>query len=361
MNTITSRGFLLSSLMALMLAGALASSEQTDAVLPNQEKLDAHEIPTESRAIGDFNADGSVNFSDFLFLLENWGVEFDGVALGFSDFLVMLENWGSVPEYTIMLPGDVSLSMVRIPAGSFVMGSPEDERSRMEREGPQTNVTISKYFYMGKYTVTQGQYEAVMGAGNWPDPTSNPDRTGGLYGRGDFHPMYYVSWHDAQDFIDALNQHIAATGQRAPKMRLPTEAEWEYACRAGTTTRFFFGDSLEAGDDCEGTLLRAMTMWYCGNRPTAQQYTKPVGGLLANPWLLHDMHGNVREWCQDWYHHELPGGSVTDPTGPATGTFKVLRGGHYASPASSCRSATRSGTGPSHRANSAGFRLVCDP
>ena len=260
-------------------------------------------------------------------------------------------------DWIIGLPGEVLLELVRIPAASFVMGSPPDERSRYSNEGPQTNVTLTQDFYMGKYELTQAQWLAVIGA--WPGTA--PSSVNGI---GPNHPAYYVSWNDTQNFITALNAHITATGQAPTTMRLPTEAEWEYACRAGTTTRFHFGDSLigtSGGDDCEDDGLRSQYMWYCGsNSPYG---SKPVGGKLSNAFGLYDMNGNVNEWCQDWYRNRNPGGNVTDPTGPTEQVFgwgRVIRGANGDSYTRICRSAYRDDydPSPSGRNSVIGFRLV---
>jgi formylglycine-generating enzyme required for sulfatase activity len=264
--------------------------------------------------------------------------------------LVTGENDGSV---TIMLPGDVPLVLVPIPAGTFVMGSPETERSRDFNEGPQTNVTISQDFYMGKYEITQAQWVAVMGS--WPQvpPTSEQ-------GLGPNHPAYFLSWNDASDFINALNNHIITTGQGPAIMRLPTAAEWEYACRAGTTTRFSFGDSLIGefgGDECEDDDIRSEYMWFCGNNSTFG--AKPVGGKLPNAFGLYDMHGNVFEWCEDYYSSDpLPGGSVTDPIVTEFSQFRVTRSGFANSRAFFCRSAASTGIRQNSRGSGNGFRLV---
>lgn len=256
-------------------------------------------------------------------------------------------------EITIMLPGDVPLVMVRIPAGSFLMGSPPGERGRANNEGPRTNVTLTRDFHMGKYPVTQAQWAAVMGE-EWPHLW--------LSGRPD-NPIDLVSWNDAQDFIAELANHIEASGQGPAAMRLPTEAEWEYAARAGTSTRFHFGDSLGCDDDQEdcaaGTLPgnRSDYMWWAGNSNYEPQ---PVGQKLPNAFGLHDMHGNVFEWCQDWFASWLPGGSVTDPTGPSEGTNRVRRGGANGSRASGCRAAFRAIDSPSTRFHNNGFRLAMD-
>ncbi|MCC5875080.1 MAG: SUMF1/EgtB/PvdO family nonheme iron enzyme, partial [Candidatus Sumerlaeia bacterium] len=270
-------------------------------------------------------------------------------------------------EIIITLPGDIPLIMVRIPAGSFVMGSPGDERGRGDDEGPQTNVTLTQDYFMSRYPVTQAQWEAVMGE-EWPhlDFPGRPNN-----------PMERVSWDDAQNFITALNTHIISTGQGATAtFRLPTEAEWEYAARAGTTTRFHFGDSLSVADACQDDGIRSQYMWYCGNNASSSSDpdhgTKPVGQKLPNAFGLYDMHGNVWEWCQDWYSSSLPGGSVTDPTGPtgfdSSGQIiredPVLRGGDWDSSAGASRSANRWRAPRSISGGtfySFGFRLASEP
>ena len=198
-------------------------------------------------------------------------------------------------ERTISLPGEVPLVLVRIPAGTFRMGSPDTERSRWNQEGPLHTVTIGYDFYMGKYEVTQAQWLSLMGS----CPGTAPNSREGL---GDIHPAYYVSWGDAKSFIATLNTHIAATAQGPLTVRLPSEAEWEYACRAGAQTRFFFGDSLEVPDGCEDDGLRSQYMWYCGNNTS--DGAKPVGTKLPNAFGLYDMHGNVEKWCEDSWHSD---------------------------------------------------------
>ena len=252
--------------------------------------------------------------------------------------------------------------MVPIQAGSFNMGSPEAERGRYEAEGPVTHVVLTRDFYMGKYPVTQGQWEAVMGQGNWPGMGQDfPSET---YGRSDDHPMYLVNWNETQNFIMTLNSHIAFTGQGPLAMRLPSEAEWEYAARAGTTTRFFFGDSLGCDDeleDCEAGSspgYRSDYMYWATNSNGTSQ---PVGQRWPNGNSLHDVHGNVWEWVQDSFDY-YPGGSVTDPVKPPPGpdSYAVFRGGSWLSQAGSCRSASRSSCPPLWRFPSLGFRLAAN-
>jgi formylglycine-generating enzyme required for sulfatase activity len=215
------------------------------------------------------------------------------------------------------------LELVPIKPGSFLMGSLESEAGRSNDEGPQTRVTITREFSMGKYLVTQEQYEAVMG--------NNPSSFKGTPNL----PVESVSWLDATNFCARLTERERQAG-RLPEgkvYRLPTEAEWEYACRAGTTTRFSFGD------DPQGTEVGKYA-WYDGN---SGRQTHPVGTKLPNPWGLYDMHGNVFEWCQAWYSDSLPGGSVTDPQGASSGTSRALRGGSWSYSARYCRSACRVG------------------
>lgn len=262
---------------------------------------------------------------------------------------------------TILLPGDLPLELVSIPAGSFTMGSEDIGRVHTEIEGPTHTVTLTQDFYAGRTEVTQSQWLALMGI--WP--FYGPED---YYGRGDDFPAYWMSWDDSQNFIAALNAHISATGQGAATFRLLTEAEWEYACRGGTETRYLFGDSLSVGDECEdgaaGLLPgnRSDYMWYCGNNgprgttPTPEYGTKEVGRLLPNQFGLYDMAGNVFEWCQDWsgLYTDQP---QTDPEGPTTGTERIRRGGAWFHHASTCRSARRGPREPDFRYVDMGFRV----
>lgn len=252
---------------------------------------------------------------------------------------------------TIFLPGGVPLVLVKIPAGTFQMGSPDAERGRFNEEGPVHTVTISSAFYLGKYEVTQQQWLAVMGS--WPGPA--PSSSNGL---GNTYPAYFISWDAAQSFITALNAHIAATEQGPAAVRLPTEAEWEYACRAGTTTRYYYGDSLDVDDDCEDDGVRSQYMWYCGNNNLSG--SKPVGGKLPNAFGLYDMSGNVWEWCEDDWH-----GSYTDAPADGSawvesprGSDRVFRGGRWDLSSGFSRSAFRSYYLPSLTGYSVGFRLA---
>ena len=217
----------------------------------------------------------------------------------------------------------INLEMVLIPAGKFMMGSPASEKGRSDDE-TQHEVTLTKPFYMGKYEVTQEQWEGVMG--------NNPSsRT-----KGAKFPVTDVSWEDCQEFIKKLNAKTNGG------YRLPTEAEWEYACRAGTTTAYSFGDSL----------TKVMQIFDRCN-------IRSVGSYKPNAFGLYDMHGNVWEWCEDWYG-DYPAGAVTDPKGPATGET-VCCGAGLSRLESIARSSNRNCDSPSYRTRNVGFRLARTP
>jgi sulfatase modifying factor 1 len=212
----------------------------------------------------------------------------------------------------------------------------EGEPGRWDRE-TLYRVTITRGFYMQKTEVTQGQWRAVMG--------ENPSH---FKECGDDCPVENVSWDDAQKFIKRLNEI-----EKTNTYRLPTEAEWEYACRAGTNTLFSFGPCLstsEANYDGRTPLKGCSQGEYRGK-------TIPVASLAANGWGLFDMHGNVWEWCQDWYG-SYPTGDVVDPQSPEGGSGRVLRGGSWGNDAGYCRSAYRGNDHPGDRYGNLGFRLV---
>ena len=219
------------------------------------------------------------------------------------------------------LGAGIKLDMVLIPAREFQMGSPESEKYHQDN-ALQHEVTLTKPFYMGKYEVTQEQWESVMG--------NNPSsRT-----KGAKLPVTNVSWEDCQEFIKKLNEKTSGG------YRLPTEAEWEYACRAGTTTAYSYGDNLTKSDaNIDGDSIKA------------------VGSYRPNAFGLYDMHGNVWEWCNDWYG-SLQDGEVTDPKGAATGSSRVLRGGSFINDVSAARSSLRFVGTPTFRGTDLGFRLV---
>jgi formylglycine-generating enzyme required for sulfatase activity len=232
-------------------------------------------------------------------------------------------------------------NMAFIPAGTFTMGSSTNEPSRNANEGPQTHVTLSRGFWIGRYEVTQREYLDVTG--------TNPSVFPGDLSR----PVSSVSWPDATNYCWLLTQRELAAG-RIPAgsyYRLPTEAEWEYAARAGASTRFSYGE------DSDYTSLTNYA-WHFLN---AGLTVHPVGQKRPSPWGLYDMHGNVWEWCQDWLG-DLPGGTVVDPQGPAENTigWKVIRGGGYDFSEADCRSARRYffGSHPALNDSNLGFRVV---
>jgi formylglycine-generating enzyme required for sulfatase activity len=240
---------------------------------------------------------------------------------------------------------------LRVQSGTFTMGSPSNEAERSDWEGPQHQVTISA-FYMGKYQVTQAEYEDIMG--------KNPS-----YFKGPDLPVECVSWHDAAEYCNRLSQREGLTpayrgsGEtitcdwNANGYRLPTEAEWEYACRAGMTTPFNTGNNI--------TTSQAN---YNGDYPYNKNATgiyrvapTPVGSFDPNPWGLYDMHGNVWEWCWNWYE-SYSSGAQTNPHGSAFGTVRVMRGGSWYSYGQVLRSAYRNCDPPSDIFIDVGFRLV---
>jgi len=234
-------------------------------------------------------------------------------------------------ELTVDLGGGVKMELVLIPAGEFLMGSPDSDKDADQHEKPQHRVRITKPFYLGKYPVTQEQWEAVMG--------NNPSNL-----KGSKSPVENVTWNDCQQFLDKLNRR---EGNSVGEFRLPTQAQWEYACRAGSTTRYCFGD--------EESRLGEYA-WYDAN---SARKTHSVGEKKPNGWGLYDMHGNVLEWCQDSddgvHYAESP---MDDPTGPAQVSNRVSRGGYWGGPARNCRSASRHGGWPGNRYIHVGLRAA---
>jgi len=296
------------------------------------------------------------------------------------DLKAWQEDWGEQPsvelfnirkqiwkkDFTTAIGSGTSatpvINMVWIPCGTFTMGSPESEPARFPWEGPQTRVTISQGFWMGKYEVTQGEYLAVIG--------NNPSyfTAANGYGTDLNRPVERVSWNDCVAYCAALTTR-ERNAERLPAgyvYRLPTAAEWEYACRAGTSTAFHYGPELRSGmanfngsdeyPPCGGGFNSCYNPGgtYLGRTTT-------VGSYAPNAWGLYDMHGNVWEWCSDWWSSSLPGGSVTDPRGPATGSDRVFRGGGWYFIAFNCRSAFRAYGYPLFPHGSNGFRVVLAP
>ncbi len=229
------------------------------------------------------------------------------------------------------------IDLVEIPAGSFTLGSPKNEPDRRDNEH-QVAVRITKPFAIGRTTVTQGQWREVMGTEPWRSGGLDKDQCG------DDFPAVFVSWDDAVLFCQTLTGLERETGRltASQSYRLPTKAEWEYACRAGTTTTYSFGDNPEQLGEYG---------WFRGSLEL-----HPVAWKKPNPWGLFDMHGNVWEWCSDWNGKELAGGD--DPQGPAAGSYRVVRGGGFSDGALYCRSASWHIYKPWDRGVSLGFRVI---
>lgn len=252
------------------------------------------------------------------------------VAFTSIGFRLVLEP-PSAEEKIANLPGGISMRFARLPAGDFSMGSPSWEAGRASDEGPAHRVTISEPLFMGIHEVTQAQWLAVMG--------QNPS----VFSDDQNQPVEMVSWEDAQEFLRRLNaMHLGG------EFRLPTEAEWEYAARAGSTTRFDFGD------DPDYRLL-AQHAWFYSR---AEGQSQSVGLKIPNAWGLYDMHGNVWEWCSDWFAPFADDQSVKDPQGPATGTHRVIRGGSWFNEPEALRSANRHRHAPDSRQTNLGLRLI---
>jgi formylglycine-generating enzyme required for sulfatase activity len=243
---------------------------------------------------------------------------------------------GKAPKAGAIVDGPLpGMKFAYIPPGGFLMGSPSNEPDRFDNE-TQHRVTLTRGYYLMTTEVTQAQWQAVMGSNPSSFKNCGPDC-----------PVERVSWEDSQEFIKRLNQRIGSDNYR-----LPTEAEWEYAARAGTTTAFSNGGITATGCGHDANL--AAMGWYCGN---SNKITHPVGRKQANGWGLHDMHGNVSEWCQDWYG-DYPKGAVTDPAGPSSGVGRVLRGGCWVNTTESSRSAYRYGLAPGTRSGYIGLRIA---
>ncbi len=247
------------------------------------------------------------------------------------------EFGGSPPkgtEWIVDLPGlpadATPLVLVHIPAGSFLMGSPESEEGRDPDEGPVHRVTLTKDFYIGKYEVTQAQWMTLMDENRSTEIDPN-------------YPVNKVSWFDCQEFLRRLNELHNTNG-----FRLPTEAEREYACRAGTTTATYFGENPSDEEKGEHAWYRHNITW---------DELHKVGLKKPNPWGLHDMHGNLSEWCQDWFG-PYPSTPQLDPIGPPQGLGRVIRGASWMARPRWIRSADRGRFPPDNRRNTVGFRIV---
>jgi len=280
-----------------------------------------------------------------------------------------------VPEGVVVpIPGMPDharpLKVVLIPPGTFMMGSPSGEQDRFSDEGPQHHVTLTQGFYMGKYSVTLGQYATFLQATgkesgvDWGDSNCPLSRWGGIYtlrhpfGQSWDQPTVEVSWYGAAMYCNYLseikglqsvyNLDTWEVDWSANGFRLPTEAEWEYACRAGTQTRFYWGDD-------PGYKVIKHYCWY--DRNIGPYSAMKVGQKIPNAFGLYDMGGLVYEWCQD-RHESYSGGDQTDPIGPNSGSNRIIRGGFRDEGARYCRSANRNSESPNASHASIGFRLV---
>jgi formylglycine-generating enzyme len=289
----------------------------------------------------------------------------------------------------------IGMKLATIPAGEFLMGSPgkaEDVLSWAQQmspgfpyqlewftgETPQHRVRITEPFAMGAFEVTKGQFaqfvastsyvtdaEKSHGGTGWAggndfhrDPKFNWRNTG--HEQTDSHPVVNVSWNDAVAFCQWLSTKEGRT------YRLPTEAEWEYACRAGTTTRYNFGDDPEGlvavGNVRDKTDQEQFSWIHCLAASDGYAFTAPVGQFQANGFGLYDMHGNVGEWCLDWYSEEyFPQSPPENPPGPSTGSLHVVRGGGWSRRAVGCRSTSRRANAATDCVDNIGFRVVCTP
>jgi formylglycine-generating enzyme required for sulfatase activity len=262
--------------------------------------------------------------------------------------------------FTQQLPTNVvpATNMVWISPGTFTMGSPTNEALRGADE-TQHAVTLSRGFFMGQYPVTQGGYLTIT--------STNPSfySTNRGYGQNLNLPVEHVSWGNATNFC-ALLTHQEQVAERLPAgwiYRLPTESEWEYACRAGTLTAFYYGSALRSGmANFDGQIEYDASLGAINN-PSGifLDQTTAVGSYEANAWGLFDMCGNVYEWCQDLYGSSYPAGPVTDPQGAVTGSSRVVRGGSLLGYAQYCRSAQRSVSDATNAFDNLGFRVVLAP
>ena len=276
---------------------------------------------------------------------------------------------------TMDLGGGVKMELVYILAGSFQMGSPDSEQNHQSDEGPVHKVELDG-FWTGKYEVTVAQFRRFVEAASYRTEAEKKGKSYGLTSSGsweeqsglnwrnagfpqeDSHPVVHMSWNDAKSFCDWLSR------KEGKEFRLPTEAEWEYACRAGTRTAYQWGDDPDGGkgwlNAADQTAKRKFPSWVCFNFDDGYLYTAPAGSFKANGFGLYDMHGNVWEWCGDWYADKYSAGAAKNPQGASSGEYRVLRGGGWPDNPQLCRSAGRFiRANPTNSGAGLGFRVVC--
>ncbi|MGY8822504.1 MAG: FG-GAP-like repeat-containing protein [Candidatus Latescibacterota bacterium] len=335
-----------------------ADGRALDGVDTDPFLFDIEEVGLPAACRADFDGDGRVYFTDLFLFGDAFGrteatafdLDGDG-AISFTDFFIFsevfaqrcdpsqIEPGGEDPlalELEVELPGGQKMAFVLVRAGYFAMGSAEGEEGRNADEGSVRQVSLGADFYLGQHEVTQAQWLAMMGSKPWLGQPAVLDV--------DTHPAVYISWNDAQAFIQALN---VAAGDSL--YRLPREAEWEYAARAGTAMRWSFGDDLAALETYA---------WTRTVPPLASELiTHPVGSKRANSWDLYDMHGSSGEWVEDYYA-PYPANDESDPTGASSGTERVLRGGGTLLSAEQTRSAARAAFSADVRLSTFGLRVL---
>jgi formylglycine-generating enzyme required for sulfatase activity len=270
------------------------------------------------------------------------------LSIAISFFLLFGYGLNVQAQAPKTISNSIGMKLMLIPKGTFLMGAPPTEKGLRDDEC-QHEVMLTREYYLGAFEVTQAQYKKVMGINpsrfQGKEVAERQPRTGRVVREVDRSncPVEWVSWMDAVEFCEKLSK-LPEEEKAGRVYRLPTEAEWEHACRAGNNTAFSFGESeTSLGDHA----------WFGAN---SDRKPHPVGSKKPNAWGLYDMHGNVWEWCSDWYG-EYPKSAITDPTGPR-GSRRVFRGGSWYDQKADCRSAVRNWNGPTDRGNGIGFRVA---
>ena len=329
-RTVRSGIFFGIAILVLMQLGNIANAQ--DSSTNAQESPTPTSTPVDKTPFVLFRLESAISIGDKSAAENNFAeleklIPADSSLAGFRQKIAAIPASDKFMAYD--LGGGVKMEFVLINPGSFMMGS--DKGSPEEK--PVHKVTVTKPLFLGKYEVTQAQYQAVMG--------KNPSH----FKDDDTLPVEMISWNNCQEFLKRLNEKIPGKG-----FRLPTEAEWEYACRAGSTTDFSFGDDESIVDE------------YAWNLNNGEEKTHPVGIKKPNAQALYDMHGNVWEWCQDFYSGTYyQTSSAEDPQGPQTGPLHVLRGGSWDLVPKALRSFCRYKGDPSFRHVFIGFRVCCSP